>query len=160
MAMIPPRFRVWLWALGGLFVAVLLVSFATVRRHKGTTTYFCEQCGMRLWVTSDYPVGSAPEASEKRRLEDTDLSRWFNSHVNTNCEHTWHFNHSTGYTYLSVGGRQIWRISGGAGSYPTPPIILMSDSERAQVESLLRDSPEKCRRYIHDRLQWKTEAEQ
>jgi len=151
--------RFWVWVFSGILVTVLLLSFATTRRRKGTTTYFCEQCGMRLWVTSDYRIGSSPETSGERRLEDTDLSRWFKTHISTNCEHAWHFNHSTGYTYLSVAGLQMWRISGAAGSYPTPPIMLMFDSERPQVESLLRKSPEKCRSYIHDRLQWKTNVE-
>src|SRR5262249_40225454 len=148
MPTIKPRFRGSVWVVGGILVAVLLVSLTTPKRHSGTTTYFCEQCGMQLRVTSDYPIGSAPETSDERRLEDTDLSRWLKTHVSINCEHKWHFNHSTGYTYLSVAGRRIWRISGAAGSFPTPPIILMFDSERTQVESLLRESPEKCRSYI------------
>ena len=160
MTTTPPRFRPWAGVFGGILIAMLLVSLVTAKRHKGTTTYFCEQCGIRLWVASDYPIGSAPVVSGERRLENTDLSHWFKTHISTNCEHTWHFNHSTSHTYLSVAGRQVWRISGAAGSYPTPPIILMFDSERAQVERLLHESPEKCRSYIHDRLQWKTETEE
>jgi hypothetical protein len=158
--MLPPRFRIWVWVLVAIIAVVLLVSFATTRRHKGMSTYFCEQCGMRLWVTTDYKIGSAPQKSEQRRLEETDLSRWFKTYVSTNCEHTWHFNHLTGHTYLSIAGRQLWRISGLAGSYPTPPIILMFESERARVEGLLHESPEKCRSYIHDRLQWKAETDE
>ena len=160
MAKLPPKIRAWIWLLGGIVVAVLLLSLATTRRHKGTTTYFCDQCGMRLWVTSDDIVGSISESPKERRLEDTDLSRWFKTNISTNCEHSWHFNHSTGYTYLSFAGRQIWKIAGAAGSYPTPPIMLLFEGERARVESLLHESPEKCRSYIHDRLQWKPDTDE
>ncbi len=153
-----PRFRVLLWVFGGVLIALLLVSLVTTRWHKGATAQFCEQCGIRLWITSDHPVESNPQSSEERSLEDTDLSRWFKAHISPDCEHKWRFNHSTSYVYLSIAGRQVWKISGVAGSYPTPPIILQFDREKAQVESLYRESPEKCTSYIRSRLQWKTDV--
>ena len=150
----------WVVTLGSITAVAVLLSLPATKRHKSTKTLFCEHCGIRLWVTSDEMVGSARQAREERRLEDTHLSLWFKAHINTNCEHAWHFNHSSGYTYLNFAGRRVWKISGMAGSYPTPPIMYFSDDDRARVETLLRESPDSCSRFIHDRLQWKPEIDE
>jgi len=160
MASLAARVPFWVVMLGSIVGVAMLLSLATTNRHKSTKTLFCEHCGIRLWVTSDDIVGSTRQAREERRLEDTHLSLWFKAHIHTNCEHAWHFNHSSGYTYLSFAGQRVWKISGVAGSYPTPPIMYFSDGYQARVETLLRESPDRCSRFIHYRLQWKPEIDE
>ncbi len=157
MAKLTRRVKRWIGILLGIAVVAMLLAFGITERRKGTAAYFCEQCGTRLLVRCDDVAGSVSEARKERRLEDTDLSRWFKAHIGTNCVHNWHFNHTSDYRYLSFAGHRIWTIVGQSGSYPTPFIMSFSDDDRARVESLLRESSDSCRKFIHDRLQEKPE---
>ena len=155
MARFTPRVPLWLVIVACMVLAGALAPFAIVKRQKTTKALICDQCGIRLWIASNELVGSSAPSREKRTLEPTELSRWFASHITTNCQHTWQFNHSSGQTYASFAGLRLWKISGASGSGHTPSIVNFSAEDRAEVETHLRQSPEACRSFIHDRLQGK-----
>jgi hypothetical protein len=155
----PPK--VLLWLVIGLFMAAVcgLVPFAITKRQKATRTLICDQCGIRTWISTDELVGSSAPAKEQRTFQNTELSRWFASHITTNCQHTWRLNHSSGQTYVSVAGLRLWTISGTAGSSPTPLLVYLSPDDRARLESLFRQSPDACRSFIHARLKGADESD-
>ncbi len=153
------RASFWFTIIACVVFLVVSAPFLIAKRQKNTKTFICDQCGIRLWVTSDELVRSSGAARENRSLEQTELSRWFSAHITKNCPHTWRFNHSSRQTYVSLAGLRIWKISGGAGSSPTPPIVFFSADDRAKVESLFQRSPAACQKFIHDRLQGKEETD-
>jgi len=160
MAKFTPRVPLWLVVVACLVLTGALAPFAIVKKHKASKALVCDQCGIRLWIASDGLVSSSTPATEQRTLEHTALSRWFDSHITTNCQHTWRFNHSSGQTYLSLAGLCLWKISSVSGSSPTPPLVYFSVDDQARVESLLLRSPDACRSFIHARLQGKEETDE
>src|SRR6185503_7328956 len=158
MAKFAPRVPFWLVVVICAVIIAALAPLAITKKRKSTKALLCDQCGIRLWISSDVLAGSSVPAQEQRTFEDTELSRWFASHITTNCQHTWRFNHSSGQTYVSFAGRRLWKISGASGSSPTPPLVYFSADDRARVESLLRRSPDECRAFIHARLQGKEDT--
>jgi len=155
MAKITPKVPLWLIAVTCAVIAGVLAPFAIAKRHKSNKAFICDQCGIRLWTKSDALVSSSASASEQRTLEHTALSRWFDSHITNNCQHTWQFNHSSAQTYLSFAGARLWNISGSSGSSTTPSLVYFSSEDRARVESELSRSPDACRSFIRARLQGK-----
>jgi hypothetical protein len=88
------------------------------------------------------------------------LSRWFGTHIGTNCQHTWQRNQSSGQTYMSLARLPLWKISSYCGMSSTPPIVYLSADDRARVEDLLRRSPDECRAFIHAKLQGKEDTDE
>lgn len=147
------RTPLWLMVIACIALAAVLAPFA--KRHKTTKTFLCDQCGIQLRTASDKLVKSSAPVQESRTLKHTELSRWFASHITTNCQHTWRFNHSSGQIYVSLAGFRVWNISGSSGSSPTPTLIYFSADDRTQVEQVLRQSPDACQSFIHASLQKK-----
>jgi hypothetical protein len=137
----------------------LLAPIVITKRSAITKTFICDQCGIRLWISSDTPIAASNWPTEIRNLEQTELSRWFNSHISTNCQHTFKLNHSSQKIYATFAELRLWKISRISGSSFTPTLIYLSSDDRDQVESLLRESPEACRDFIHAKLQGKEETE-
>ena len=160
MAKFMPKAPMWFVALLCAATIAALAPFAVTKRHKSTKAFICDQCGIRLWVSSDELATSSRAAREQRTFEDTKLSRWFSAHISTNCQHSWRFNHSSGQTYLSFARQRLWKISSSAGSSPTPPLVFFSADDQARVESLLRHSPDECRTFIRARLQGKEDTDE
>lgn len=140
-------------------IAIVALLFVTTRRSKTTADYFCNRCGIRLWVTTDQPLHSSAPAQEQRTLEQTGLSRWFTAHLSTNCEHAWNTNHVSTLVYVSLAGHRLWKDFGASGSWTTPPLIYLGSNDSAHLEAVLKESPEACRLFIHERLQLKPETD-
>ena len=110
---------------------------------------------MKLWIGS-YGLADAPKPiKERNTFEQTELSLWFNANISTNCQHSWQTNLQYARTYMSLGENRLWDISRAFGSSPTPSLVDLSPDDRAQLENLLRRSPDACRNFIHATLQGK-----
>jgi hypothetical protein len=143
-----------------IFVATVAVLFplAISKKHQSSKAFFCDQCGIRMWVNTNEMINST-RSGEQRRMEDTELSRWFATHVGTNCQHTWRLNHFTDRTYVAFARFPLWQISGVSGSLNTPALIYLAEDDRERVEKLLARNREDCRNYIRSRLQGMKELE-
>ena len=92
----------WLVVVVVCAVALASLPFAIVKRQKLTNEFFCDQCGIGQRVESDKAVGSTVPARDKVSVEPTELSRWFRTHISTNCLHTWRIKHSSSQIYVSL----------------------------------------------------------
>lgn len=154
--------KIPLWAIM-LLCAVMVAAlgpFAISKRHESFKALLCNQCGVRLWVSSDRLADSSSPAQEKSTFEHTSLSRWFSARISTNCQHSWQTNSRSGRTYATVAGIRLWNISGASGSSPTPALVRLSADDLRQLENLLRQSPDACRNFIRARLQGKEGPEE
>jgi len=144
------------WLLVGtvILAAVLLTSSVSKRRTRANT-FFCDQCGCQLRVTSDSLLNVPGQIREQRKIERTDLSNWYEAHFGTNCTHTWLTNHLSSATYLALGEIRLWELVGSSGSFSTPSITHFSADDQARVEELFSKSPDMCKKFISDELQMK-----
>ena len=85
-----------------------LAPFAITKKYERSNTLMCNQCGVEYVVDSYGFAGAAKPLIEKRSYEHTELSRWFNDHISTNCQHTWQTNTLYARTYMSVGENRLW----------------------------------------------------
>jgi hypothetical protein len=148
-----PKSRVWLVLLGcAVFVAVA-TPFSITKRQKTAKASICGQCGVKAWWRSDVLLSEANTAGEQHTYEDTQLSRWFTSHVSTNCEHAvWIFNRLSRQTYMSLGTVRLWDLSRASSAARTSPLVHLSTEDRVHLENLLRGSPEDCRSFLRTQL--------
>jgi hypothetical protein len=134
------------------FVVPMVADLTLPRRCATTETLVCDQCGIRLWISKDSPVGVDPLVPEHRELVETGLSKWFAVHFDQKCAHSWRHNHSTSDTYLTLAGWRLWSICGGAGSTVTPSLVGLNDDDRLELERMYSEDPSKCREFIHEQL--------
>jgi hypothetical protein len=149
-----PRVPLWLVMILCLVIIAALAPFVLTKRSLSTKAHICEYCGLKLRVKSDEIVGRPAPIKEQRTFEDTELSHWFVAHLSTNCQHRWTSNYLSRQTqnYASLGGLRLWKISAVYGSSTTPSLIHLSPEDRSHLETLLRQNPDACRTFIHDRL--------
>jgi len=147
-----PKFPFWLFVLICIAVLVAVSPFAFTKKYKTTNAHVCDQCGIRQWTRSEGQPSMTPSSKQQITLEETELSRWFATNISTNCQHTWHINSSSVQAYLYFGTLRLWQISCGSGYWSTPPIIYLSSDEQLELENRLKENPEACKKYIHDRL--------
>jgi hypothetical protein len=152
MAKFAPKVPLWAVMLLCCVMVAALAPFIITKRHESAKALICDQCGIRSFVVSEKLVESLNPIREQSSFEETDLSLWFRAHISTN---TWRLNGSSGETYWRLAGLRLWKISSSSGSWTTPSLIYFSADERAQLEGLLRRSPDACRNFIHAKLQGK-----
>jgi hypothetical protein len=152
---VKPRFSdvglLWFLAAFLTVLLVVLLPFAISTKRFSSKTFFCDKCGIRLRVTTNEFVTSTNPVEQ--RTEDTELSRWFVTHITTICQHSWQFNHAFERTYRTLGRIRLWPIYGIAGSRSTPTIVYLFDDDRERLEKLSETNRDQCRTYIHARLQ-------
>jgi hypothetical protein len=137
----------------GLLLVAVLTLLCITKRQELTRKSVCDRCGAKLWATTDSVAGAPDGAKERRLLEATELSQWFDSNIDTNCAHTWVQIHTSGRTYVALGKWRLCNISGGSGGQVTPHLTYLFPDDRAQLETLLKGSSKKCSNFIHERLQ-------
>jgi hypothetical protein len=153
------RFRRWVKIIAiGL---VLVVCAETARMfadlflpvgHEQGEAHLCDQCGIWLSIHSDDHADPTAPPQEHRKFSDTELSKWYAANIDPDCQHTWRRIHSDHFQYVSLAGYRLWNLVSGHGSSRTPGLVDLSADDRAHLENLLRESPEVCKRFIHDKL--------
>jgi hypothetical protein len=162
MARFAPKIPLWAIMLLCVVMVTALAPFVIVKKYDNTMALMCNQCGVKLWVSS---AGLADSTNRVRKVTDhtfehTELSRWFSANISSNCQHSWQTNLRYARTYMSLGENRLWDVSRAFGSSPRPSLIDLSADDRARLENLLRQSPDACRNFIHAALQGREVAEE
>lgn len=133
----------------------MLLPALPARNYHDIDGYFCADCGLTKWVDETGLNAGRTPLSTSTTFHETPLSLWHREHFGE-CPHNWLLMGSSHTTYSSFFGLVPLAKVTESVNRNEPSLLRLWDRDRARLEAMFAEDPERTRKYISDNLAART----
>jgi len=147
------RLKVILVLLALFLVAGVLIPLVPPSTYERSDRDSCLNCGAARLLKEHGRIGQPEPVAQSTEVLDTELSRWYEQHISSDCQHEWVFAHGSIDRYSSLFGIFRWRSVGEAGSGRFSSLPNLDPEDRDTLIRLLdTQGPAACTRFIRQEI--------